>query len=62
MNANCLHFLEKVFNEKQTALYDFELAGKLHEKEYELNVIASSHSNKLNLKDIKFSTFRKSNN
>jgi hypothetical protein len=56
-----LDFLEKGLNEDQTGLFNFELVEKLPEKEYELIVSASSHSDTLDLKNIKFRTFKRLN-
>lgn len=56
-----LDFTEQGLNKNQIGLFNFELAPKLPEKEYELILSASSHSNRLELRNIKFSAFRRLN-
>ncbi len=54
-----LHFSEKPVNIYQQGLFNYELPRELADKEYELRLVASSGSQKLELKDVSILVFKK---
>jgi len=52
-----LHFSEADLNTFHAGLFNYELPGKLLNKEYELKLVVNSRSNRLDLKDVSIKVF-----